>query len=63
MKKTVIYNDTEVVRVEPEQGQYSSVNEGEYMVVQTLPLVKLMLQARGIDTAVIDNYYEYFIEC
>lgn len=54
MKKTVIYNNSEVLRIEPESGQYSAVNEGEYIVVQTLPLVKQMLQARGINTAVID---------
>ena len=54
MKKTVIYNNSEVLRIEPEGGQYSAANEGEYIVVQTLPLVKQMLQARGINTAVID---------
>jgi hypothetical protein len=58
MRKKVIYNTTEVLRIEPESGQYSSVDEGEYFIVQTLPLVKQMLQARGIDTSVIDNYSE-----
>lgn len=58
MKKTVVYNDTEVLRIEPENGQYNATNNGEYIVVQTLPLVKQMLQARGIDTSVIDLYTE-----
>jgi hypothetical protein len=58
MRKKVIYNATEVLRVEVAGDQYSVVNEGEYFIVQTLPLVKQMLQARGIDTSVIDNYSE-----
>jgi hypothetical protein len=55
MKKTIIYNDTEVLRVEEEYSQYSSAQEGEYILVQTLPLAKQMLQARGINTDILNN--------
>lgn len=58
MKMTVIYNDSEVLRAEPEHKQYSALNEGEYVVVQTIPLVKQMLQARGINTSILDYYSE-----
>jgi hypothetical protein len=58
MRKKIIYNTTDVLRIEPESNQYNSVNEGEYFIVQTLPLAKQMLQARGINTSVIDSYSE-----
>jgi hypothetical protein len=58
MRKKVIYNTTEVLRIESESDQYNAVVEGEYFIVQTLPSVKQMLQARGIDTSVIDSYSE-----
>jgi hypothetical protein len=58
MKKTIVYNNIEVIRVEDEQTQYSSANEGEFILVQTIPLARLMLQARGIDVTVLNNYTE-----
>ena len=58
MRKKIIYNTTDVLRIEPESNQYNSVNEGEYFIVQTLPLAKQMLQARGINTSLIDSYSE-----
>jgi hypothetical protein len=58
MRKKIVYNTTDVLRIEPESNQYNSVNEGEYFIVQTLPLAKQMLQARGINTSVIDSYSE-----
>ena len=58
MRKKIIDNTTDVLRIEPESNQYNSVNEGEYFIVQTLPLAKQMLQARGINTSVIDGYSE-----
>jgi len=58
MRKKVIYNDTAVIAIEPESSEYSTVEEGQYVVVQTLPLVKQMLQTRGIDTSLIDSYQE-----
>ena len=56
MKKTIVYNNVEVIRAEPETNQYSATSEGEYVLVQTIPLAKQMLQARGIDTSVLDLY-------
>ena len=58
MRKKIVYNTTDVLRIEPESNQYNTVNEGEYFIVQTLPLAKQMLQARGINTSVIDGYSE-----
>jgi len=54
MKKTIIYNNTEVLRVESESDQYGATNEGEYVLVQTVSLAKQMLEARGINTSVLD---------
>lgn len=58
MKKTIVYNNTEVLRIEPEANQYSATNDGEFILVQTLSLAKQMLEARGINTSVIDSFSE-----
>lgn len=58
MKKTIVYNNTEVLRIEPESNQYSATNDGEFILVQTLPLAKQMLEARGINTSVINSFSE-----
>jgi hypothetical protein len=58
MKKTIVYNNTQVLRIEPETNQYSTTNDGEFILVQTLALAKQMLEARGINTSVIDSFSE-----
>ena len=49
MRKKIIYNNTEVIRIEDDNEVYESMNADEYMLVQTMPLAKKMLEARGID--------------
>lgn len=58
MRKLIVYNDTEVLYVESEANVYNPTKEGEYILVQTLPLAKQMLQARGIDTSIFNLYTE-----
>lgn len=58
MCKLIVYNDTEVLYVESEANVYNPTKEGEYILVQTLPLAKQMLQARGIDTSIFNLYTE-----
>ena len=55
MRKLIVYNDTEVLYVENEASVYNPTKEGEFILVQTLPLAKKMLQARGINTSVFDH--------
>ena len=56
MRKLIVYNNIEVLRVEGEGAVYNATEEGEFTLVQTLPLAKQMLQARGIDTALLNAY-------
>lgn len=49
MRKKIIYNNTEVIRLEDDNEVYESTNSDEYMLVQTIPLAKIMLEARGIN--------------
>lgn len=49
MRKKIIYNNTEVIRIEDDNGVYTSTNAHEFMLVQTMPLAKKMLETRGID--------------
>ena len=49
MRKKIIYNNTEVIRIEDDNEVYNPMNADEYMLVQTMPLAKKMLVARGID--------------
>lgn len=49
MRKKIIYNNTEVIRIEDDNKVYNPMNADEYMLVQTMPLAKKMLVARGID--------------
>jgi hypothetical protein len=58
MRKLIVYNDTEVLYVENEASIYNSTKEGEFILVQTLPLAKKMLQARGINTSIFNLYTE-----
>lgn len=58
MRKLIVYNNTEVLYVESEANIYNPTKEGEFILVQTLPLAKQMLQARGIDTSVFNLYTE-----
>ena len=58
MRKLIVYNDTEVLYVESETSVYNSTKEGEFILVQTLPLAKKMLQARGIDISIFNLYTE-----
>ena len=55
MRKLIVYNNTEVLYVENEASVYNPTKEGEFILVQTLPLAKKMLQARGINTSVFDH--------
>jgi len=58
MNKVIVYNNTEVLRVEDEQPCFNPAKEGEFILVQTIPLAKLMLRVRNIDTTVLDSYNE-----
>lgn len=58
MRKLIVYNDTEVLYVESETSVYNPTKEGEFILVQTLPLAKKMLQARGIDISIFNLYTE-----
>lgn len=58
MRKLIVYNNTEALYITNEGGPYNATKEGEFILVQTLPLAKQMLQARGIDTSVFDLYTE-----
>jgi hypothetical protein len=49
MRKKIIYSDTEVIRIEDDNGVYDAMSTDEYMLVQTMPLAKKMLETRGID--------------
>ena len=54
--KTIIYNNTEVLKIEDAQVFYESLPEGQYILVQTLELAEKMLAARGINVALIKNF-------
>lgn len=58
MRKLIVYNNTKALYIENEGNQYNATKEGEFILVQTLPLAKQMLQARGIDTSVFNLYTE-----
>ena len=58
MKKTIYYNNTEVLRIEDEQSQYDPVVDGEFVLVQSLYLAEIMLSARGIGVVLIKNFVE-----
>ncbi len=49
MRKKIIYSDIEVIRIEDDNGVYDATSPDEYMLVQTMPLAKKMLETRGID--------------